>query len=231
MLDRRRLYRNHFAIDPGTARKAVEAYLSGVSSTVVGASFGISSKTVLDYVRRAGGVVRPRRKYESLSDDQKYSVERDYAGGCTLEEVAGRCGVCFSTVRKHLKTKGLTVGISESNRKRRLEGEEKCLTRVFGAYARSAKKRGIPFQLTRDQMRVLVFGPCRYCGRSGVNRGRKSNPVPYNGIDRVNNAVGYKISNVVTCCVDCNRAKSDMSMGSFYSWVGLVYERKQGGGT
>lgn len=230
MLDRRRLYHNHFVIDSRVAKRAVEAYLSGASSTVVGASLGISSKTVLDYVRRAGGVVRPRRKYESLSDDQKISVERAYADGCTLEDVAGRHGVCLSTVRKHLKARGLTIGISESNKRRRGDGEERCLTRVLGAYARSAKKRGISFQLTRDQMRELVFGACRYCGRSGVNKGRKNNPIPYNGIDRVDNVVGYKISNVVTCCVDCNRAKSDMSMESFYSWVDLVHERKQGGG-
>ena len=54
MRDRADLYKNHFIIDQDVARRAVQAYVSGEASSVVAERLGISSKTVLDYVRLAG---------------------------------------------------------------------------------------------------------------------------------------------------------------------------------
>lgn len=41
----------------------------------------------------------------------------------------------------------------------------------------------------------------------------------YNGLDRVDSSKGYSLSNVVTCCKICNRAKSDLSQKDFYDWI------------
>lgn len=44
----------------------------------------------------------------------------------------------------------------------------------------------------------------------------------YNGIDRVNGALGYVVGNVVTACAFCNRAKSDMPIEAFERWLDRV---------
>lgn len=41
----------------------------------------------------------------------------------------------------------------------------------------------------------------------------------YNGIDRVDSKKGYVAGNVVTCCRNCNQAKSDKSIDEFEEWA------------
>ena len=40
-----------------------------------------------------------------------------------------------------------------------------------------------------------------------------------NGIDRINNDIGYTIENSLTCCKICNYAKNTMSMREFIAWL------------
>lgn len=44
-------------------------------------------------------------------------------------------------------------------------------------------------------------------------------PYVYNGLDRVNNLLGYELTNVVPCCNICNRAKKDMTYEQFKLWI------------
>jgi hypothetical protein len=41
----------------------------------------------------------------------------------------------------------------------------------------------------------------------------------YNGMDRVDNNKFHTIDNVVSCCYDCNRAKSNRNIKEFKSWI------------
>ena len=43
------------------------------------------------------------------------------------------------------------------------------------------------------------------------------------GMDRVDNTVGYSVSNVAPCCTHCNRAKLAMSRTEFFDWIKRVY--------
>jgi len=73
----------------------------------------------------------------------------------------------------------------------------------IGVYKRSARIKGIEWQLADDDARNLLLGDCYYCGKSpgeGVN-----------GIDRMDNSVGYQLDNVCSCCSECNYSKSSMS--------------------
>lgn len=92
----------------------------------------------------------------------------------------------------------------------------------------SAKQRGYIFDLSYDDVKELVTQPCYYCGSTYSNCHRsKSNEQEYgafyyNGIDRVDNDIGYIKDNVVSCCATCNRAKSTMSQTEFYNWIQKV---------
>ena len=68
------------------------------------------------------------------------------------------------------------------------------------SYARSeAIKRGKDWSLSKDQFDTLTKLNCYYCelplGKCGV------------GLDRLNNNLGYILSNVVPCCIICNYAR------------------------
>ena len=44
----------------------------------------------------------------------------------------------------------------------------------------------------------------------------------YNGIDRVDNKIGYTLKNCVTCCKYCNNAKKDNDVDEFKEWLEYV---------
>lgn len=103
---------------------------------------------------------------------------------------------------------------------------------VYQQYKRNAKSRNMPFDLTKEQLKELIRQDCYYCGNPPLNmvrtfNGRNGNnihePVPYNGIDRVDSSKGYNLDNCVTCCYLCNFAKQDRTVEQFLNWVKRIY--------
>ncbi len=76
---------------------------------------------------------------------------------------------------------------------------------VFIAYRNNSKSRKIPWNLTEEQFIIFDKKPCFYCGC----------PMKKIGLDRVNNAIGYEVGNVVPCCTKCNLAKRSLSQAEF----------------
>ena len=87
---------------------------------------------------------------------------------------------------------------------------------------RSAERRGYKWQLTNEQIGCLTKQPCYYCGTKpsqALGIERFNGDYIHNGIDRIDNAKGYTIDNVVPCCSRCNRAKFTGSVEQFRDWV------------
>lgn len=87
-------------------------------------------------------------------------------------------------------------------------------------YKRSASDRGVTFSLPRDLFEKLIASPCHYCGRPPYALHRRV--LPYTGIDRVNNDLGYTPENSIPCCKECNGAKSKMTAEQFIGLCKLV---------
>lgn len=81
---------------------------------------------------------------------------------------------------------------------------------LFSLYKKSAKKRGLSFTITYDQFVSLIFQACLYCGHKPISPDR-------NGLDRVDNELGYEIDNVVPCCHPCNSMKGKRTVDDFVS--------------
>ncbi len=101
---------------------------------------------------------------------------------------------------------------------------------LFSSYRGSAKKRNHAWELTGEQFDELTSADCFYCGSppSLVRKPQatyEGGEIIYNGIDRVDNALGYIPENVVTCCKICNLAKRDMSFEEFTAWARRLAER------
>lgn len=75
-------------------------------------------------------------------------------------------------------------------------------------YNHGAKKRGYLFDLSFDQFTILINQPCTYCGQ-----------IKSNGVDRIDNSVGYTLENSAPCCSLCNDIKKDRSVKEMYTHI------------
>lgn len=127
---------------------------------------------------------------------------------------------------------------SERERDRNYQNENfKHSDTHYNDYMRNAKKRkDKEFRLSFDEFTKLVNSACHYCGHKVDNE--------VNGIDRVDNDLGYIASNCVSCCKKCNRIKyiyhkdffiqkahiianNEIPSADFYKTWELYYSRKR----
>lgn len=73
------------------------------------------------------------------------------------------------------------------------------ISKMLSAYKCKDKKRGLSFNLTREFMERKIFEPCVYCGDTKRI-----------GLDRIDNSKGHTEDNCVSCCYECNVARSDI---------------------
>jgi len=73
---------------------------------------------------------------------------------------------------------------------------------LYQASVSRAKKRGLPFLLTKEEYSALTAKPCFYC--SGLLS------VAGTRLDRLDNETGYTAENSVPCCPACNTIKSNL---------------------
>ena len=124
--------------------------------------------------------------------------------------------------------------IRKSNRK---PAGEHDLSIIFNDYKKSAEKRNLIFELSREDIRNLISQNCYYCDSSPVSKIKKTHRseqaamhalFPHNGIDRIDNKLGYVATNVAPCCDYCNYAKRDRSKEDFLSWIDKAFNHNFG---
>jgi hypothetical protein len=70
---------------------------------------------------------------------------------------------------------------------------------------------------------------CFYCGSEPLRFFKKgrSEGFYYNGLDRVNNNLGYVKSNIVPCCFSCNASKMNLDQGAFINRIKVCHDFMQ----
>jgi hypothetical protein len=114
----------------------------------------------------------------------------------------------------------------------RVSAEQAVTTYLWDQYKGHAKLRGYDFDLSKEEVGEFVTSNCFYCGCPPNNlfKFKKKHkimnypPFFYNGIDRVDNNIGYLLDNCVSCCWMCNRAKGNFEVHFFKEWIDRVYE-------
>ena len=139
------------------------------------------------------------------------------------------CGVekPISRTALHSKTKScgcLHREVIRSPRriyKYKLSLHEAVFNNIRAHAAAQARKRCLVWSIDDELLSQLSFGNCFYCGAppSMRKKARKDAYIVVNGIDRVNNRLGYIPGNCVSCCRACNRSKCTMSMKEFVSYI------------
>jgi hypothetical protein len=98
--------------------------------------------------------------------------------------------------------------------------KDKNRSTMLKQYIKDAKDRGHEWKLTNEQTYKLFESNCYYCNSqpSSVRCDSFITNYIFNGIDRINNNLGYLPDNVVTCCKHCNFAKRDRDYQEFIEW-------------
>jgi hypothetical protein len=112
------------------------------------------------------------------------------------------------------------------SKKQSLKPGECAFNELYGHYRASARKKNHVFNISKDQFREITKQNCYYCGSEPSALSGKDNVnggYLYNGMDRVNNSIGYEINNVVPCCKFCNSAKKEHSKEYFLNYINKIY--------
>ena len=173
---------------------------------------------------------RPRKDYAGLRSGRLVAVRSTGVkrGTNYIWECLCDCGVVKFIPAAYLarSTKPvLSCGCYAAERLREthsLPPGEAHINHVYSDYKRTAERRGYQFNLSREEFKALLSLDCHYCGAIPVVQYTKTEtitPALINGIDRINNTLGYDLSNCITCCKTCNRAKGVLSQEDYLAWI------------
>lgn len=102
--------------------------------------------------------------------------------------------------------------------------KESIIKALYNTYKRQAAKRSYDFQLTYEVFKKYIFENCYYCSTPPSNLAKQNyRSLAYNGIDRVDNSIGYQDDNIVTCCGECNWMKNRLTKDAFLEKVKKIF--------
>ena len=110
------------------------------------------------------------------------------------------------------------------------EPGEAGLRILLARYKAGALRRKFEWKLTKEQFKEMTSRNCYYCGlepKQIVNT-YNSNHIGkyiYNGVDRIDNKLGYTLNNSTTCCKMCNKAKMTLSSKEFLDMAFRIYKK------
>lgn len=88
--------------------------------------------------------------------------------------------------------------------------------KAFCSYKIQARARKLEFDIPREEFNKIVTMRCVYCNAAPSNFSAvKDGRTFINGIDRIDNRLGYVRGNIVPCCFNCNWAKRDMRASEY----------------
>jgi hypothetical protein len=141
--------------------------------------------------------------------------------GCHENLPEGQFGWLFKKNGKHIQKskckeclKKNTEYWRDNHRTRYMEYRKKYFQENkerlrLNRYKQDAKYRGYAVTLTDEQILTMLRDSCYYCGWND----------DINGIDRIDNVLGYSPDNTVPCCSTCNMAKKKMTKQEFLDWI------------
>lgn len=125
----------------------------------------------------------------------------------------------FSLVVGHKKSCGCLI--KDIGLNKRKEKSIAGFNRLYTSLKRRAYIKKLNFDITKDQLLLLSNQQCYYCNCPPRQSSKHSKSIGvsqnlidhsefiYNGLDRIDNSKGYCIDNVIACCGECNKLRSD----------------------
>jgi predicted outer membrane repeat protein len=142
--------------------------------------------------------------------------------------------ICDCGIKKEIRgwdlRKAKSCGCLHRERVRnlnRLPEGEAALNGLINRYRIRANKAGLDFLIEKELFRKIIQEPCHYC--SDLPKNHKyvttNGILTYNGLDRIDSSVGYVVTNIVTCCAECNWMKGAMSTEEFFDRIIVIAKK------
>ena len=116
------------------------------------------------------------------------------------------------------------LNVERSSRKR-LSDEDRVKNSLIQEYKNSAKQRGLTYDLSPETLFSKIHENCTYCGNPPSKPHREYESFLYNGLDRIDNDIGYVESNITPCCFFCNKMKGVLSVEYFLEHLNKIWTR------
>jgi len=100
---------------------------------------------------------------------------------------------------------------------------------LFNKYKHNAKVRNIDFTLSFTEFLTITRKNCYICNRkpaTKLNHAGLRGSYTYNGIDRLDNNLGYTSANSRPCCWLCNRMKMNMTLDEFKKHIQRIVKHE-----
>lgn len=154
---------------------------------------------------------------ESVSNESghsRYVIKRRCECGAGTSISKYRLNVSTGLCRKCIgKTNGL-------RRKRisRMGAKLAPFEWIYKILLRESKKRNIPSTLTFPQfLTFTLIDACHYCDAAIIWKEDYNSKFQAYNLDRKDNALGYDLDNLVTCCSRCNLSRGNRF--TYIQWV------------
>lgn len=137
---------------------------------------------------------------------------KNVSGTCLQQGRIKSCGC--------LRRETCTIRATLNSEINTLSKGEAAFNQLYATYRNNATIKGRDFTLTKEQFKSLTESPCEYCGDGPKSicksSTEKTGALLYNGVDRVDNTLGYTLENCVACCKVCNWMKRVQTQEEFY---------------
>ena len=120
-------------------------------------------------------------------------------------------------VKTHDMNQSCVWASNQKSRERVAEWKRTNLNEKLCQTKRSACSRGHDWYLSDEYAKILFTEECHYCGCKKQ----------LNGIDRMDNTLGYTPANCVSCCKKCNYAKHTLGYMEFIELCKMISVRHQ----
>ena len=220
-------------------KDVVEKYKQGESVSNIAKAYQVSSKTIVNLLIKLNVYTSVKKdSYKNylgmsihnfivLSKSEKTdSYKRVYLDCKCI------CNTVFTGNFNNIKTgKTKSCGCLDLPTGNKRSGAA-ALKKLYRSYITGANKRGYNFELSLEDFERYVKSNCSYCGAKpsriqyAYHKAEKVSDefIIVNGIDRVDNKIGYLLSNCVPCCKKCNTIKMDMSRKEFLTHIQSILD-------
>lgn len=120
----------------------------------------------------------------------------------------------FDKIKNILVHNKIIIDIKKYN-----ESLNSIMLKKYKNYYTGAKKRNLSFDISESEFENLIKNDCYLCGI-------KTDEKHKNGVDRLDNNIGYIITNCNSCCVSCNYMKRIYNLGEFLNKLKDIHEFK-----
>jgi hypothetical protein len=141
---------------------------------------------------------RKRAAYLANGDEMRAKARDYYHNHRARVRECQNAYYARTKAEQHIKRKAY-----RDNNKDRIRAERRRVNTRYSRAKSGAKYFGRSWNIPLSVYRELMSSPCFYCKVSIASESGS-------GLDRINNALGYEVDNVLTCCAVCNRLRMNV---------------------